>query len=333
MKMRTSLLVFLIAILVTLLCVRSCSAIPLINSASENNGFDISNASIPVKEILSGGPAKDGIPAIDNPKFEPSSNVTWLKDEQQVLSLTLSGETQVYPLAIMNWHEIVNSSLNGVDVVISYCPLCGTGMGFKAEVNDKTLDFGVSGLLYNSDVLLYDRQTESLWSQLKQKAVSGPMEGGELTLLPLRQMTWKDWKAEFKEGKVLSRDTGHSRDYSRSPYGKYDQSPSLYFPVEFLSRAYHPKERVLGVEVDGKFKAYPFVELAKTGEKILRDQFNGVELELSFDAQSRTGSVEYIDSNSVNASVSGATKPAINAFWFAWYTFHPETEVYTASKQ
>lgn len=330
MKMRMSLLAFLIAILVTLLCARSCSAFPLGTNALASNGFDLSNVSIPADEILPGGPAKDGIPAIDEPKFQPRSEVTWLADEEHVLSLTLDGETQAYPLAIMNWHEVVNSTLNGVDVVISYCPLCGTGMGFKADVNDKTLDFGISGLLYNSDVLLYDRQTESLWSQLKQKAISGPMEGAELTLLPLRQMTWKDWKAEFKEGKVLSRDTGHSRDYSRSPYGEYDQSPSLYFPVEFLSRAYHPKERVLGIEVNGKFKAYPFVELAKTGVKVLKDQFNGVELEINFDTQSRTGSVEYIDTSRVKSPASLTAKPAINAFWFAWYTFHPDTEVYVS---
>ena len=341
MKMRISLLAFLIAALLTLLCLRFCSVF-----AEAGNGFDLSNASIPAEQILQGGPPKDGIPSIDEPMFERGAKSTWLKDEQQVLSLTINGVTKAYPIAILNWHEIVNDTIAGTGVVISYCPLCGTGVGFLAEADGRSLKFGVSGLLYNSDVLLYDRQTQSLWSQLKNRAISGPMEGEQLTMLPLEQMTWVDWKATYKDGLLLTRDTGHPRDYSRSPYGSYDQSPSLYFPVEFLSRAYHPKERVLGIEVNGLFKAYPFAELAKVGGEKLMDRFNGADLMISFNAQSRTGKIERLkpgkgtstdDTNIKGAENKSASEedsiifqPAVNAFWFAWYTFHPETDVYKA---
>lgn len=313
---RSSWLVFFTTILVTLLCFKSCSAM-----ANTDNGFDLTNTSIPKELILPGGPPRDGIPSIDSPKFDAVTQVDWLADDDLVLAISIEGVKRAYPLAILNWHEIVNDRFNDQAVVISYCPLCGTGMAFNSRVDDKTLDFGVSGLLYNSDVLLYDRQTESLWSQLKQAAVSGSMLGKKLELLPMAQLSWGEWRQRYPDGEVLSRDTGFHRDYSRSPYGDYNQSLVLYFPVEFLSKRYHPKERVLGVEVKGEFKAYPFSELAKLATDELTDQFNGENLVVRFNADARTGEV-FISGNKT-------AKPVVNAFWFAWYTFHPETDVYT----
>jgi len=324
MKMRTSLLVFVVAMLITLLCFRTCSAF-----AAPSNGFDLTNSTVAIEQILQGGPAKDGIPSIDQPAFKPAKKVTWLNDDQQVLSLTFNGVTKAYPLAILNWHEIVNDKIDDQAVVISYCPLCGTGVGFSSMVANKQLMFGVSGLLYNSDVLLYDRETESLWSQLKSRAISGPLQGETLKMLPLQQMTWQAWKSTYPDGLVLSRDTGFLRNYAESPYGRYDESPVLYFPVEFLSQAYHPKERVLGVEINGKFKAYPFVELAKHGGGQVVDQFNGVTLSVQFDALSRTGRVTQLAGESARPSQDqNVMLPAVNAFWFAWFTFHPDTAVF-----
>ncbi|WP_415894737.1 DUF3179 domain-containing protein [Neptuniibacter sp. PT34_22] len=313
---RTSLLAFLIAILVTLVCFKSCSVF------AEHNGFDLSESLIPAEKILPGGPARDGIPSIDKPEFIAAKQAGGWHDDQQVLSLTLAGITRAYPINILNWHEIVNDNFGGQPVVISYCPLCGTGMAFSANMNGEALTFGVSGLLYNSDVLLYDRQSDSLWSQLKSQAVTGKFKGQKLTQLPLNQMTWKEWKARYPDGEVLSRNTGYSRDYSQSPYGSYDESPVLYFPVEFRSQAYHPKERVLGVEVDGKFKAYPFAELSKISNDELLDEFNGTQFKLRFNASARTGEVADAE--------TGQAYPAVNSFWFAWYTFHPDTDVYKA---
>lgn len=314
---RVSLLAFLIAVFVTLLCLKSCELL-----AEENNGFDLTNSQISQEKILPGGPARDGIPSIDKPEFVSIDKSNWLSDTDMVLSLELNGISRAYPIAILNWHEIVNDRLGNQSVVISYCPLCGTGMAFSSEIGGRVLEFGVSGLLYNSDVLLYDRQTDSLWSQIMSQAVSGPLAGNKLTQLTLNQMRWGDWKQRYPKGEVLSRNTGYSRDYSTSPYGDYDQSPALYFPVEFLSRQYHPKERVLGIEVNGKFKAYPFAELAKLSGNELQDQFNGEELLLRFNAKNRTGEV-FLSPNQ-------QSKPAVNAFWFAWFTFHPKTSVFSA---
>ncbi|MGY8869873.1 MAG: DUF3179 domain-containing protein [Pseudomonadales bacterium] len=313
--MRIRLVPFLFALFLMLACVGLFSRFSL-----ANNGFDLTNSSIPTEKILPGGPVKDGIPSIDSPQFIPVEQVSWLKGNEQVLSLSINGVTRAYPIAILNWHEIVNDNISGSPVVVSYCPLCGTGMAFSAKVDGRVLEFGVSGLLYNSDVLLYDRQTESLWSQLMTESVSGPMQGGKLEMLALHQMTWAAWRKRYSDGQVLSRDTGYVRDYSRSPYAQYDDISAIYFPVEFLSRAYHPKERVLGVEVAGKFKAYPFAELAKYGGDRIEDKFNGVDFEIHFDALSRTGEIRL--------KAGDVPQPSVNAFWFAWYTFHPDTQVF-----
>lgn len=130
------------------------------------NGFDLGNSSILVEDIKSGGPPKDGIPAIDHPKFLSASKAS-LSNNDRILGVHENGIAKAYPIAIMNYHEIVNDLFGNKAVVVTYCPLCGSGIAFNAKINDQTLSFGVSGLLYNSDVLLYDRETESLWSQLK----------------------------------------------------------------------------------------------------------------------------------------------------------------------
>ncbi|MBY4678515.1 DUF3179 domain-containing protein [Marinobacterium arenosum] len=284
------------------------------------NDFDLRNSLIPAQQILPGGPPKDGIPAIDNPKFVSADSIDWLHSQSQLLALEIDGQAKGYPIAILNWHEVVNDSFGDQSVVITYCPLCGTGMAFLASVEGQSFTFGVSGLLYNSDVLLYDRQTDSLWSQILAKAVTGPVAGSKLRLLPLQQMTWQAWRQRYPQGQVLSRDTGFKRNYDRDPYSGYDDSTVLFFPVEFLSKRYHPKERVLGITINDRQKAYPFAELARTGQHELRDSFAGEQLLLRFDASARTGSITRLRDNQL--------LPAINAFWFAWYTFYPKTEVF-----
>ena len=143
------------------------------------SGWDYSKHSIPLKDIQSGGPPKDGIPAIDDPQFVSAAiaDRTFLKNSDRVLTLVLGGKKKAYPIKILNWHEIVNDKLAGRSVVVTFCPLCGTGMVFSRNIAGREMDFGVSGLLYQSDVLLYDRQTESLWSQIKMQAVTGSMTG------------------------------------------------------------------------------------------------------------------------------------------------------------
>ncbi|MFZ0789299.1 MAG: DUF3179 domain-containing protein, partial [Chromatiaceae bacterium] len=176
-------------------------------AAPVKNGFDLVGALVPVSAILPGGPERDGIPAIDRPRFLPADEAPEVRTGDRVLGLRLDGQARAYPIAILNWHEIVNDRFGDLPVAVTYCPLCGTGMAFRAEAGGKPLQFGVSGLLYNSDVLLYDRQSESLWSQIDRRAISGPHKGERLEALPLEHTTWGDWQQRHPDTLVLSRDT------------------------------------------------------------------------------------------------------------------------------
>ena len=138
-------------------------------------GFDLKKHNVPLDQIVDGGPGKDGIPAILTPRFVPAGEATFLQDADRVLGLTLGAEAKAYPIKILNWHEIVNDTVSGTAVVVTYCPLCGTGIAFDATVQGSLYTFGVSGLLYQSDLLMYDHQTESLWSQISMHAVAGPL--------------------------------------------------------------------------------------------------------------------------------------------------------------
>lgn len=289
----------------------SCTALLLM-------GFNFSKHSIPTGKIVSGGPLKDGIPALLAPKFIPVAQATFLSDDDRILAIAQGGEAKAYPIKILNWHEIVNDSLSGRPVLITYCPLCGTGMAFDPVIDGKKLTFGVSGLLYQSDVLMYDHQTESLWSQIKQEAVTGDMMGHRLTLLPLRHTTWGIWKREHPNDLVLSTDTGYVRDYSRDPYASYAQSSLLMFPVEKLDGRLDPKSWVIGLEINGQTKAYPFSELEKLSEP-LTDAIDSEQVTIHYDHASRTATI---------TDRGGREMPSIVAYWFAWAAFHPKTALY-----
>jgi hypothetical protein len=284
------------------------------------NGFNLSGALIPGDEILSGGPPRDGIPAIDAPKFVNADAARFLQPTDRVLGIVRNSVAKTYPVSILNWHEIVNDTFAGEPIVVSYCPLCGTGIAYVARAGDQVLKFGVSGLLYNSDMLLYDRQTQSLWSQIRKQAVSGSMKGERLQAIPLMHTTWADWRQRYPDSLVLSTDTGYPRDYTRSPYAGYGQSRALYFSVREQDQRYHPKEWVLGVEIDGHFKAYPFVELEKSSGPV-RDILGGHHVMVTYDHRHRTA---------VAITDNGDVLPTIMAYWFAWYAFHPTTERYHA---
>ncbi|WP_305907894.1 DUF3179 domain-containing protein [Methylomarinum sp. Ch1-1] len=293
-------------------------------SAQSKNGFDLTGALVPADHILSGGPVKDGIPAIDNPTFIEPSQADYLKESSPVLGMTYHGEARAYPINILNWHEIVNDRFGDEPVVITFCPLCGSGMAFSARIDGEPHTFGVSGLLYNSDVLLYDRQTESLWSQLMTQAVSGPHKGKQLHPLPVLHTTWQDWLSRHPDTRVLSTDTGYRRAYRHSPYQAYLDSPRLMFPVvTAVSKRYHPKEAVLGVEIKGVYKAYPFIELEQSPSKF-SDSVGGHEIIIRYDSEHRIA--EAFDA-------SGKPLPAVRTFWFAWYSFHLDTAVYVAPKK
>lgn len=297
--------------------------IPLSLSAATKNGFDLTNSLIPADQILQGGPPRDGIPSIDKPKFVAARSANFLKPGDRVIGVTYNGESRAYPINILNWHEIVNDSIRGKAVSVTYCPLCGTGLVYEGSVNGRALTLGVSGLLYNSDVLLYDRETQTLWSQILSKAINGPLSGQKLTMISSSQTSWAKWLKQHPNTKVLSTDTGFNRDYTRSPYGNYDNNTETYFPVNAQSRQYHPKERVMGITINGKHKAYPFAELAKLGTTRFQDQFQGKQLTLEIDVPNRDGKI--LDAN-------GKPIDLVNGFWFAWYAFHPDTTVFKAGQ-
>lgn len=297
--------------------------ISMVFGSPTKNGFDLANSIIPVKQILSGGPPRDGIPSIDKPKFIEANKADYLKPEDRIIGITVDGEARAYPIRILNWHEIVNDKVNGKSVAVTFCPLCGSGIVYAADFNNKSHKFGVSGLLYNSDVLLYDRETETLWSQILSKGVSGKLVNQELEIIPSSHTSWSAWKKKHPKTKVLSTDTGFSRDYNRTPYGGYTKNTSIYFPIEFKSKKYHPKERVLGITINGKSKVYPFSELSKLDKPTLNDKFEGKNLHLKFDGENRDGVIKD-DTGKILASV--------NTFWFAWYAFHPKAVIYKPTK-
>ena len=288
--------------------------------AKGKNAFDLEGTLIPVDEIFSGGPGKDGIPAIDNPVFITAEKVDFLSDDSAVIGINYKGLSKAYPINILNWHEVVNDQFNGVAVVITFCPLCGSGMAFFADIESRVHTFGVSGLLYNSDVLLYDRQTKSLWSQLMRQAISGSHKGKRLDSLPVLHTSWQDWYKKHPDTLVLSTETGFKRNYSNSPYADYIKNPQLMFPVTLVSRRYHPKEQVFGLEIAGQFKVYPFIELEKS-PATFTDTVNGQLLTVHFDSKHKSAAV---------FDRQGRQLAGVRTFWFAWYAFHPQTQIYLA---
>ncbi len=284
------------------------------------NGFDVSNSLIPKEKIFSGGPPKDGIPAILNPKFESASEASWLKSTDLVTGVEIEGVFKAYPLRILVWHEAVNDKVGNKPIMVSYCPLCGSTLIFDREVDSEELTFGISGLLYHSDVLFYDHQNLSLWSQLEMKAISGPKAGTEMEVLPSVLATWSEWKKKHPNTLVLSKDTGFSRDYDNMPYGGYESSTNLMFPVENSDDRYHPKEKVLVViSSDNVAKAYAFKELNKV-KTPLNDKVGLDEITIKFN------SGEFVSAY----DKAGNPIRSFVTYWFAWYTFRPDTLVFNA---
>jgi len=285
-------------------------------NAQTKLGFDVSNATIPLKEIRRGGPPPDGIPSIDEPKFTPVADVDFLEPDDTIIAYEKDGVVRAYPFRILIWHEIVNDVVAGQPIAVVYCPLCGTAMVFDRRYGDKTLDFGVSGLLYNSDVLMFDRQTSSLWSQLGLKSVAGEFVGTELKWLPSKQTTWEAWKKANPGGEVLNTKTGHRRNYFDLPYKSYFISRGTMFPYERNRDELEPKEWIAGIRVNGQAKAYHLKALPddewiddKLGDTALRVRYNPENA--SFEA----------------TTAAGEPVPVVHAFWFAWQAFYPETEL------
>ncbi len=239
---------------------------------------DLARHGVPLSEITSGGPGKDGIPPIDRPKFLPSEpKVEWLKDNEPVIALVVAAEARAYPLQILIWHEIVNDVVGGTPALVTFCPLCNTAIAFDRRLDGTTHDFGTTGNLRHSDLVMYDRQTESFWQQITGEGIVGELTGKQLAMLPASIMSYKQFRIAYPKGKVLSRDTGFPRSYGNNPYTGYDDvnsSPFLFRgPADGRLR---PMERVVTVSLGGQDVAYPYKLLEQ--RRVINHRAGGEDL-------------------------------------------------------
>jgi len=217
------------------------------------------------REFVFFGASKDGIPSIDNPKFNPhtiaKNDIDYLVDTDLVIVSFLRGQIRVYPHKILDWHEIVNETHDGMLTVVSYCPLTGTGNIWERDISSVNSTFGVSGLLYNSNLILYDRATDSRWSQIKQESVHGDRKGDLPVVLPYYEMTWEGAKLLGREIDVLSLETGFQRDYDFYPYGNYKtNNENIGYPLTYTDNRIPAKERVYSILINGRSKVYRFID-------------------------------------------------------------------------
>lgn len=275
-------------------------------------------------KIVSGGPPKGGIgfdrgiPAINKPKFVSVEEAdTWIQDNELVGAIIYKGVKRVYPLQILVFHEIVNDEIAGDPILITYCPLCGSVIAYGRTINGEAVEFGTSGKLYNSNLVMYDSKTETYWTQIDGTAVVGELTGMKLKPISIDTVVWRDWKKEHPDSEVLSRDTGFSRPYGRDPYGNYYEDSFLIFPVENEDDRIHPKTVIFGIEVNGVFKAYKESDLKELGT--INDIVGGVKIKVERDS---AGMVK------VSNLETGEEIVKERDFWFAWYAFHPDTELY-----
>lgn len=317
------------------------------------------------KNIQSGGPPKDGIPPIDKPKYvTPAKAEKFLKPEDIIFGLDYRGTVKAYPQKILVWHEIVNEEVSGEQISITYCPLTGSAVGFRgrSRMDGQWLTFGTSGMLVNSNLLMYDRQTDSRWPQILGAAISGPMKGTRLEEIPLAWTTWERWQRRHPNTQVLSTETGYFRTYGRDPYGSYQRSGNYYdsggpfFPVMAQDNRFNPKKVVLGIKNGDARVAIPKSDLQS--KKVVNAQLGSLPVAAFYDSSldsmsahvrrtkagvlkfrveekgglvdEATGSSWNADGRSTDGKLKGTQLEPVSSFdvmWFAWYAFFPETVV------
>lgn len=336
------------------------SGLPPLNSIV---GSGMDPDAFPMSRIQFGGVPKDGIPALTDPTWSGPSGAGYLSDSDLVLGVSINGEARAYPHNILWWHEIVNDHLGGKQISVTYCPLTGTGLVFDADAIGGDLTLGVSGLLYNNNLIMYDRRDgDTLYPQMYFTGVSGPNKGTELVLLPVVETTWGMWKSMYPSTTVVSGNTGYSRDYRRYPYGDYDRDHRfILFPLEGSEdNRLEAKNRVLGTLIGQTRKAYPFFNVTEptaindlvAGTPILvlveptsqtaipyERQVDGRVLTFvpetdgaSFRVRDEeTGTVWNLKGQAISGLLEGkalAQIPAYNAYWFAWSTFWTDVEIW-----
>lgn len=352
MKLLTRLFPFFIVLII------ACSddSPTIINPGGEIN--DPNLWLVPQSEVLDGGPGKDGIPSVDDPEYSsPEEMVGFISDNDLVLGIVRNGKARAYPHPILDWHEIVNDDLDNLSVAITYCPLTGTGIGWDRVVNKGKTEFGVSGLLYNSNLMPYDRATGSTWSQQRLECVNGINVGRTPDLITLVETDYSTWLAAYPDTEIMNQNTGFNRAYGQYPYGDYKtNNDRLIFSVDNFDDRLPSKERVLAVLVGEEEKAYSFGE-ANTSE-IINDEVGGQKLvvlrnkeknfivafnndeNLEFEAiendlpaimKDNQGNIYDLVGNVIAGPSVGAQLKQTDSFigyWFSWGTFYPGIELH-----
>jgi hypothetical protein len=315
------------------------------------------------QNIQSGGPPKDGIPPIDRPKYvSAAESEKFLKPNDIVFGLDYQGVVKAYPQKILVWHEIVNDEVKGEKIAVTYCPLTGSAVGFRGRSRDGAmLTLGTSGKLVNSNLLMYDRQTDSQWPQILGMAIDGKNKGTALDEIPLAWTHWSRWRARYPDTLVLSSDTGYFRSYGKDPYGSYDTAGTYYdsggalFPVMAKNDRFNAKEVVIGVKANGRQLAIHKKGLrarklanAKLGRlsvvafydpnldsvRVFVGELDSKPISFSLVKDQiideLTGSFWTAEGRSVAGKMSGNQLKQLTSYdvmWFAWYAFFPETQV------
>ncbi len=331
----------------------------------ENTSNLLGDWTVPKAEIFD-VLGKDGIPALENPKMINAEEATYLVDYDLVLGYKLGNDVRAYPHPILDWHEIINDEVNGHPIAITYCPLTGTGIGWERTINGTVTTFGVSGLLYNTNLIPYDRLTESNWSQMRMECINGDLIGIQVETFNVVETTWETWRELYPQTKVVSTETGHDRNYQRYPYADYRSDN------DFILFAYRPKddrlerkERVHGIIVGDKVKIYRF-EHFKNEIDLVEDSFKDIPVvvigstphhfivsferrlsdgtELTFSVLSteingegvlsdNEGNVWNIFGEAISGPRTGqqlTPTKSLMGFWFTWGSFYPGIEIYSA---
>lgn len=331
-------------------------------SLSNNNDTNNSNSNewlIPISEVKDGGPGKDGIPSLDFPTFVNSNEASYINPNDLVIGIINGNEAKAYPHKILDWHEITNDEIGGDFITINYCPLTGTAFGWESKSNGTKTTFGVSGLLYNTNLILYDRNTDSNWAQLRLESVNGSLIGDKPTLTQVIETNWLTWQSLYPNTKALSLNTGFSRDYDLYPYGDYKTNHARFlFTPSPTNSALPNKQRIFAIIDNNKSKVYQFSDFENGN--VINDTFNGNEylivgnknlitafelngdyLNLDFGYDFNNSETFFKDNEGNKWSVFGraisgprtgetltSTKSVIS-FWFAIAAFYPNPKIYS----
>ncbi len=316
---------------------------------------------IPLAEVSDGGPGRDGIPSVDTPIFQRAADDTFMRPLDAVVGVFLEGEYRAYPHMILNWHEVVNDSVLSNNFVLSYCPLTGSALAWDVDDGAGNPEFGVSGLLYNSNLILYDRASSSRWSQMLELSIWGARIREVPARIQVIETSWESWIAMYPDSWVLTTNTGASRNYAAYPYGSYRTNDQLLFPVSNLDNRMHPKQRVLGIHSATASKVYQLFAFGSATQTI-NDQFDGQPIvavgnsDRAFGAiygreladgtvltfspltdqfpgvmEDTEGNTWDIFGTAVSGPRQGTQLPMTNSYtamWFAWAAFFENTEIH-----